>query len=195
VGRFQVNPDRVLSVTREGGRLYAEPTEAPKFELLPVSEVSFIRRDQNIQYTVGKNTAGKVDSLEIRFPGGTSQARRISSEILIPYEMLITGKLAEALEGYRKIKKEMPDANVVAEGRLNNLGYTLMRQNKLPEAIDIFKLNVEFYPGAWNVYDSLGEAYMTNGDKDLAITNYKKSLELNPKNTGGAQMLKKLEGK
>jgi len=195
VGRFQVNPDRVLSVTREGGRLYAEPTEAPKFELLPVSEVSFIRRDQNIQYTVGKNTAGKVDSLEIRFPGGTSQARRISSEILIPYEMLITGKLAEALEGYRKIKKEMPDANVVAEGRLNNLGYTLMRQNKLPEAIDIFKLNVEFYPGAWNVYDSLGEAYMTNGDKDLAITNYKKCLGLNPKNTGGAQLLEKLEGK
>ena len=36
---------------------------------------------------------------------------------------------------------------------------------------------------------------MTNGDKELAIANYKKSLELNPKNSGGAQMLKKLEGK
>ena len=36
---------------------------------------------------------------------------------------------------------------------------------------------------------------MTTGDKELAIANYKKSLELNPKNSGGAQMLKKLEGK
>ncbi|MFN2513694.1 MAG: hypothetical protein ABR568_20025 [Pyrinomonadaceae bacterium] len=41
----------------------------------------------------------------------------------------------------------------------------------------------------------MGEAYMTNGDKKLAITNYKESLELNPKHSGGAQMLKKLEGK
>lgn len=43
-----------------------------------------------------------------------------------------------------------------------------------------------------NVYDSLGEAYMANGEKELAIQNYKKSLELNPKNTRGAEMLKKL---
>jgi tetratricopeptide (TPR) repeat protein len=63
---------------------------------------------------------------------------------------------------------------------------------KLPEAIAYFKLNVEFYPKSWNVYDSLAEAYMANGEKELAIANYKKSLELNPKNTNGAGMLKKL---
>jgi hypothetical protein len=36
---------------------------------------------------------------------------------------------------------------------------------------------------------------MVNGDKELAIVNYKKSLELNPKNNNGARMLKRLEGK
>jgi len=195
VGRFQVNPDRVLTVTKVDSRLYAEPTEAPRVELLPLSEISFIRRDQNIQYTFVKNTAGKVDSIQIRFPGGASQAMRIFGDTQIPYEMLMAGKAVEALEGYRRIKKEKPDANVIAEARLNTLGYTLMRQNKLPEAIAIFKVNVELYPNSWNVYDSLGEAYMANGDKELAITNYKKSLELNPKNSGGVQMLKKLEGK
>ena len=46
---------------------------------------------------------------------------------------------------------------------------------------------------SWNTYDSLGEAYMTNGDKELAIANYKKSLELNPANSNGAAMLKKLQ--
>ena len=195
VGRFQVNPDRVLTVTKVDSRLYAEPTEAPRVELLPLSEISFIRRDQNIQYTFVKNTAGRVDSIQIRFPGGASQAMRIFGDTQIPYEMLMAGKAVEALEGYRRIKKEKPDANVIAEARLNTLGYTLRRQNKLPEAIAIFKVNVELYPNSWNVYDSLGEAYMANGDKELAITNYKKSLELNPKNSGGVQMLKKLEGK
>jgi urease alpha subunit len=41
-------------------------------------------------------------------------------------------------------------------------------------------------------YDSLGEAYMANGDKELASKNYRKSLELNPKNTNAVEMLKKL---
>jgi Tfp pilus assembly protein PilF len=82
---------------------------------------------------------------------------------------------------------------VVEEDRINNLGYGLMRQKKLAEAIALLKLNVEFYPTSWNVYDSLAEMYMTNGDKDLAIANYKKSVELNPGNTNGVEMLKKLE--
>ena len=45
----------------------------------------------------------------------------------------------------------------------------------------------------WNVYDSLGEAYKKTGQKDLAIANYEKSLQLNPKNQNGIDMLKKLQ--
>jgi tetratricopeptide (TPR) repeat protein len=41
----------------------------------------------------------------------------------------------------------------------------------------------------------LGEAYMTNGDKELAIASYKKSLELDPSNKNGEEALKKLMGK
>ena len=73
------------------------------------------------------------------------------------------------------------------------LGYQLLGKNRLEDAINIFKLNVEFFPGASNPYDSLGEAYMLNGNKELAIKNYKKSIELNPENTNGAEMLKILE--
>ncbi len=35
---------------------------------------------------------------------------------------------------------------------------------------------------------------MTKGDKEAAIRNYEKSLELNPKNTNAVEMLKKLRG-
>ena len=49
------------------------------------------------------------------------------------------------------------------------------------------------FPKGFNTYDSLGEAYMENGDKSLAIQNYKKSLKLNPKNMGAVEKLKKLE--
>jgi cytochrome c-type biogenesis protein CcmH/NrfG len=54
--------------------------------------------------------------------------------------------------------------------------------------------NVELYPQSANVYDSLGEAYMKNGDKELAIENYQRALELNPANTNAVEMLKRLRG-
>jgi CubicO group peptidase (beta-lactamase class C family) len=195
IGRFKVNPDRVLKVTRENGKLYVEPTEAPKFELFPLSETSFIRNEQDLRYTFVKNSSGNVDAIKVRFSGGEVTGPRIANETMVPYEMLMAGKITEAMEEYRKIKRESPENGVVGEGRLNSLGYSLMQQKRLTEAIAVFRLNVEFYPNSSNVHDSLGEAYMMNGDKDLAIASYRKSVELNPKNRRGIQMLKKLAGK
>ena len=93
---------------------------------------------------------------------------------------------------YRELKAKQATYDF-AEGELNRLGYQLLRGGKPREAIEIFKLNVEMFPQGFNTYDSLGEAYMANGDKQLAIQNYKKSVELNPKNTAAAEKLKKLE--
>jgi CubicO group peptidase (beta-lactamase class C family) len=94
---------------------------------------------------------------------------------------------------YRDLKVRQPNAYDFAEEELNRMGYQLLQAKKLKEAIEIFKLNVEQYPKAFNTYDSLAEAYMTNGESQLAIENYKKSLELNPKNTNAAEKIKRLE--
>ncbi len=191
-GRFLVNPDRVLTLSAENGKLFAQPTAEPRFELLPISESEFVRRDQNARYTIVKSANGTIDSLTIKFDGGTTEAMRLPKDRLIPYELLMAGKIAEAMAAYQQVKKDRPYNVAVSEGRLNNLGYTLLGEKRLAEAIALFQLNVEFYPQSWNAYDSLGEAYMTNGDKELAITNYKKSLELNPNNQGAINALKKL---
>ena len=194
-GRFLVNPDRVLTISRaDGGRLSAAPTGDPAFELLPISETTFVRRDADLKYEFVRNGTSAVDTIRLITSDGSSEIKRMPADTLVASELLLAGKVEEALAAYRRIKREKPDNASVAEDRLNNLGYVLMRQKKLPEAIAVFKLNVEFYPQAWNVYDSLGEAYMNNGEKDLAIANYKRSLELNPGNGNGAEILKKLLG-
>ena len=72
------------------------------------------------------------------------------------------------------------------------MGYQLIQTKKFKEAIRIFQLNVEAYPKSSNVYDSLGEGYMDDGDKALAVANYQRSLELNPKNHNAVKMLQKL---
>ena len=94
-----------------------------------------------------------------------------------------------------KLLKEDKLKYKVSEANMNNLGYMFLQQGKTKEALGVFKLNVECFPESFNVYDSYGEALAAVGDKENAIINYKKSLELNPNNEGGKQMLKKLEGK
>jgi tetratricopeptide (TPR) repeat protein len=72
-------------------------------------------------------------------------------------------------------------------------GNALIQYNKLNEAIELFNYIVEEYPKSADAYDSLGEAYMKAGQKNLAIESYRKSLELNPDNTNAREMLEKLE--
>ena len=64
------------------------------------------------------------------------------------------------------------------ENELNQLGYALVAQKKIDEAIDIFKTNVKEHPQSWNAYDSLAEAYMTKGDKTSAVENYTRALSM-----------------
>ena len=56
----------------------------------------------------------------------------------------------------------------------------------------MFKLNIESYPKSWNVYDSLADAYVAAGNKELAIINYETSIRMNPENKKGAEKLKAL---
>lgn len=114
--------------------------------------------------------------------------RQSLAEALFP---IITEKGIEpALQSYRALKQSTD--YYVSEGQLNALGYRLLGIKKVKEAIEIFKLNIEAYPQSANVYDSLGEAYMINGDRELAIRNYQRAFELNPQNTNALEMLKRL---
>ncbi|AKD58669.1 beta-lactamase [Spirosoma radiotolerans] len=80
----------------------------------------------------------------------------------------------------------------VNEDELNSLGYELLRDGKTKESITVFTFNVDAFPNSYNVYDSRGEAYMTAGNKAAAIQDYKKSVELNPRNMNGYDKLKAL---
>jgi hypothetical protein len=100
-----------------------------------------------------------------------------------------------AAKQYRDLKAAAPATYNFDENELNNLGYQLIRASKFKEAIRIFQLNIEAYPQSSNVYDSLAEGYMDAGDKALAVANYQKSLELNPKNHNAVVMLQKLNAR
>jgi tetratricopeptide (TPR) repeat protein len=67
---------------------------------------------------------------------------------------------------------------VASEGELNQLGYGLLAEKKVDEAIAIFKKNADAHPASWNVHDSLAEALAQKGDKQAAAQSYEKALSL-----------------
>jgi len=104
-------------------------------------------------------------------------------------EILNEKGIDEASDFYNK---KIEEGEKIPEFSMNILGYSYLNKKQYKEAKSIFKLNVKAYPESFNVYDSYGEALMLSGDKEDAITNYKKSVELNPNNVEGIEKLKEL---
>ncbi|MBC6999128.1 alpha/beta hydrolase [Cytophaga sp. FL35] len=80
-----------------------------------------------------------------------------------------------------------------SEQDLNNLGYTLLGNEELDKALEVFKIATILFPESFNTYDSYGEALMKSNRKSEAIEMYEKSIELNPNNENGKQILKQLK--
>jgi CubicO group peptidase (beta-lactamase class C family) len=108
-------------------------------------------------------------------------------------ETLEKSSVAEAIARYRALKATKAREYDFSERELNRVGYQLMEAGRVTEAIELFKLNVEMFPSGANGYDSLGEAYLANGNKELAIASYRRAVELNPSNKGTVEALQRLE--
>ncbi|MCX6555804.1 MAG: tetratricopeptide repeat protein, partial [Candidatus Aminicenantes bacterium] len=81
----------------------------------------------------------------------------------------------------------------INEAEFNALGYRFLQQEGKPaEAIAVFAMNVEAFPGAWNAWDSLGEALLAQNEFDKAEASYVKSLELNPGSQSGRDSLNRI---
>jgi tetratricopeptide (TPR) repeat protein len=97
-----------------------------------------------------------------------------------------------ASEIYAAMQKDNPDFKL-DKTTLTAWGDDLISDNALPEAISLLKFEVQIYPDTSSGHASLAEAYMKSGQKQLAIENYKKALEINPENNDAKEKVKELE--
>ncbi len=119
--------------------------------------------------------------------------KRSIAELLYP--TIRSRGIEAAVVQYRELRSKQPDRYDFREPILNQLGYLFMGRKQFREAIEIFKLNAGAYPESANVYDSLGEAYRAAGERETAIRNYRRALELNPKSGTALKALKELEAR
>ena len=93
------------------------------------------------------------------------------------------GGIEKAVKQYSEAHKHDPKTVLFSEAVMNRLGYEHLQVNDNNGAVELLKLNVMAYPNSPNVYDSLSDAYLADGQKDLARLNAKKALELLPSDT------------
>ncbi len=75
-GQYELKPDFVITITREGDRLMGQPTSQPKLELLPESETKFFIKEVDAQVSFVKDEKGQITHL-ILHQGGDQKAKKI----------------------------------------------------------------------------------------------------------------------
>ncbi|MDX1406659.1 MAG: serine hydrolase [Saprospiraceae bacterium] len=150
-------------------------------------------RETNTGVVVFTNSTAAAGDIGLRLLDPETELSPVKKPVTTMLRSLIDSEGPEAaVKAARKAWDEERDNYDFDERDINSLGYTYLESGKVEPALAIFKLNIELYPDAWNTYDSYGEALLANGQKELAIENYQKSIELNPGNTVGIAALEKM---
>ncbi len=97
------------------------------------------------------------------------------------------------IKKYRELISDNQNQLYFSESEFSTLGTLFVSKGLLDYAIEVFKMNIEMNPQSANAYYKLGEAYRLNKNPEMAITNYEKSLVLNPDNAKVKEMIKKLK--
>ncbi|AYQ33600.1 prolyl oligopeptidase family serine peptidase [Runella sp. SP2] len=107
-------------------------------------------------------------------------------------DLAFTQDYQDLIPLYKRTISKHPEIEL-QEGMLNTLGLQLsFNSKKIEHSINVFLLALHIYPKSANLYDSLAETYLHNRDFKNAISNYRKSLELNPENQNAIDKLKQL---
>ena len=92
----------------------------------------------------------------------------------------------------QEVRQKDPKATPFSEAMVNQLAYERLQAGDMDGAIGLAKLNVEAYPESANAYDSLSDAYLADGQSDLAKQNAEKAIALLEKDTAEAPQRREL---
>lgn len=164
-GRYAAGPINTMMVTRGDGFLLAKPVLSQFADrLVPISPDTFVNQSNRLQVTFRRERDGRASAYT--FQGQNQQ------EIILPRrpddqygvrELVIDGKMDEALAAYRALEKPP------SEPMLVTVAYGLHNRGRSDDAITILDLAAEFYPEVANIHDSRGEIFVAMGDRQRAI--------------------------
>ena len=76
---------------------------------------------------------------------------------------------------------------------MNTVGYMLLKEGRVNDAIVVFQHNIDAFPDQTDLYNSLGEAYVVKQDWKRAAECYQLVLEGDPANVNAVEMLRHID--
>jgi CubicO group peptidase (beta-lactamase class C family) len=196
IGRYRVGSDDLVRITAKGTQLIRQPLRQEAGRLVHIGENVFVSRlDERfrkfVKDSTGAMTIQVMDAIDAK---DFSTLRRMKDDEHIPFEAIERGDRDAAVRAYSALKAADPADEMIAEERLNLVGYELMNKGEVKQAQDIFFVNIQLYPKSANVYDSYAEACLKLGDKREALVHYKRAAQMDPNNAHAARIVAELEG-
>jgi dienelactone hydrolase len=102
------------------------------------------------------------------------------------------GGAAKIADSLAQARKRDPKANLFQEPIVNLIGYEHLQEGDKKGAIEILKLNAAAFSNSPNVYDSLSDAYLADGQSGPAIESAEKALKLLESDTTDPENRRKL---
>lgn len=140
-------------------------------QMISKVQPEYEREKQKMEKMLAADPAGFSKYVEDYDPLGRLAAYAIS-------EMAAKEEIAVVIRLLKTLRQNNPDAALVSEDNINNLGYGLMDRKLFSQAVAVLRLNAEEFPKSANVWDSLADAYFHSGDIPNAVENYKKALHI-----------------
>lgn len=145
-------------------------------------KLRFVQHTDDMKMYLGVVSEDDDTKLIVEYP-------KVEDNYKTPKMHLNDGDYEAANKGFLELKKQDSTKIYIKEKDVNKIGYDLLQKKKYENAIAVLKMNTELYPNSVNVYDSLGEAYLSSGDSLQAYNNYKKALQLDPNNKGAKRFV------
>jgi CubicO group peptidase (beta-lactamase class C family) len=164
-GRYASNGDDAVEIEARGTRLFGRAGPGPEFELFPLSEGSFARKERRTRYRFADGTLVLASGADV------AKARKPSNDALQPGELLAAGRIEDATAAWR---------------RLNRLAYELSRREEHVKALIVASVMTGLYPESANAMDTFADVTHRSGDRAAAPASWRRVLEILPRDTAAS---------
>jgi len=190
-GRYRLNGEQFVQVTREGDKLFLAHGGDPASELVPVAGGRYLQREQEQARSFEADAQGLWQlRLEQRNSNKPLLLPRLAEGSRAPRELLLAGDQTAAVAAYKALREAGDEAG--SEAYLNDQAYRELGRGRKLVALALMRLNTELSPDSANAWDSLGEGLLSQGDTAAARAAYRRALALNPNSTSAKAALARL---
>ena len=192
-GAYQYSIGQSLQVRKiaEGWQMIIEDGQNVNFLSTPLYPITPDSFKTDIK---GLTVRSEVNRIVLHTIWGSMQFPKFTEGYDPPSLLIQKGEVEKAITEIKRLYGLATKFNGREfESVINTWGYQLVNSKDLPNALKLFKLNTKLFADSGNVWDSLGEANALAGNKEEAIKNYQKALELTQGLISATKALEKLQ--